>query len=59
MKPGVGHILVGIALLAAGIGITMASERTVWYGAMVVGVYYIGRGVYTMLKATPTPPPEG
>ena len=56
MKPGIGYILVGIALLGAGVGITMASENTVWYGAMVVGVYYIGRGVYKLISAPPEPP---
>lgn len=59
MRPGVGYILAGIALLGAGIGITLASTNTVWYGAMVVGVYYIGRGVYTLLKSPPPAPPAG
>jgi hypothetical protein len=58
VKPGVGYILAGVALLAAGVGITMASANTVWYGAMIVGVYYIGRGVYILAKAQPAPPQE-
>lgn len=58
MRPGLGHIIAGVVLLAAGIGITVASTQTVWYGAMVVGVYYIGRGVYILMKSPPTPPSE-
>jgi hypothetical protein len=56
VRPGVGYILAGVGLLGAGVGITIASTNTVWYGAMVVGVYYIGRGVYTLLKSAPPPP---
>ena len=50
-------MIAGGALVAGGVGVTMASEHTVWYGAIVVGVYYIGRGVY-ILARTPPPPPE-
>ncbi len=57
MRPGVGYVIAGVALLAGGVGITMASEHTVWYGAIVVGVYYIGRGVYILLRTPPPPPP--
>jgi hypothetical protein len=57
VRPGVGYVIAGVVLLAGGVGITMASERTVWYGAMVVGVYYIGRGVYILLRTPPPPPP--
>lgn len=56
MKPGVGHILAGIALLAVGVGLTMASTNTVFYGAILVGVYYIGRGVFTLVKNAGNPP---
>jgi len=58
VKPGVGHILAGVALLAVGIGLTVTSTNTVFYGAIIVGVYYLGRGVYTLLKAPPSPPPD-
>ncbi|HRG95234.1 MAG TPA: hypothetical protein PLR99_03225 [Polyangiaceae bacterium] len=50
-------MIAGVVLLAGGVGITMASEHTVWYGAIVVGVYYIGRGAYILLRSPPPPPP--
>lgn len=51
MKPGVGWILAGVALLGLGIVVTMTSKGTVWYGAMIVGVIWIVRGVYRLVKA--------
>ncbi len=50
LRPGVGHILVGVALLAAGIAVTLVWKRVVWYGAMIVGVIEIGRGAYILMK---------
>jgi len=43
-------VLVGGLLLAAGIGVTVVSKEVVWYGAIVVGVIEIARGLYTVMR---------
>jgi hypothetical protein len=48
MKPGMGSVLFGIALLLLGIGVTVSSGHVVWYGAILVGIYRIIRGVITL-----------
>jgi hypothetical protein len=50
MRPGAGHLIVGAALLAAGVGVTITSKETVWYGAVLVGVLEIGRGLYAVTR---------
>ena len=50
MRPGMGHLIVGVVLLAAGIGVTVSSKETVWYGAIVVGVIEIARGLYYLMR---------
>jgi hypothetical protein len=50
MRPGMGHLLVGIALLGGGIAITVLSHRVVMYGAIAVGAFEIVRGVYVLIK---------
>jgi hypothetical protein len=42
---------VGAVLLAAGIGVTFVSKEVVWYGAIVVGVIEIARGLWATLQA--------
>lgn len=51
MRPGTGHLIVGVALLAAGIGVTASSKEAVWYGAIVVGVIEIARGLYYLSRS--------
>jgi len=58
MRPGVGWILAGVALLGAGIAVSMASNAVVWYGAIIVGIIWIVRGVYRLTKSAPVPPPH-
>ena len=60
MRPGVGWILAGVALLGAGIAVSMASNAVVWYGAIIVGIIWIVRGVFRLSKssAQPQPPPH-
>jgi hypothetical protein len=53
MRPGVGWILAGVALLGAGIAVSMSSNAVVWYGAIIVGIIWIVRGVYRLVKAQP------
>lgn len=48
MRPGVGWIIAGVALLAAGIAVTTLSEQVAWYGAILVGAIWIVRGVYRL-----------
>lgn len=43
-----GHLLVGLLLLSAGIAVTVTSEKIVWYGAIVVGMVEIVRGLSAM-----------
>jgi len=58
MRPGVGHLVVGVLLLGGGIAVTVMSEAVVWYGAIVVGVIEIARGTFLLLRAPPPPAPE-
>jgi len=51
MRPGTGHLIVGVLLLTGGIGVTVVSKEVVWYGAIVVGVIEIARGIYKMTRA--------
>jgi len=46
-----GHLVVGLAFLAAGIAVTVMSEAVVWYGAIIVGAIEVGRGVYTLARS--------
>jgi hypothetical protein len=55
MRPGVGWIIAGVALLGVGIAITMSSSGVIWYGAMIVGVIWIIRGIMRLSSA---PPPD-
>jgi hypothetical protein len=58
MKPGVGWILAGVALLGGAIIVTLSSGAVVWYGGMIVGVIWIVRGIYRLSQAPAdyTPP---
>ncbi|MBX3216163.1 MAG: hypothetical protein KF850_29250 [Labilithrix sp.] len=53
MRPGVGWILAGIALVGAGLAVTFLSNAVVWYGAIVVGIIWIVRGSFRLSKAPP------
>jgi hypothetical protein len=55
MKPGMGSLLFGIALLVLGVGVTLSSGHVIWYGAMLVGVYRIIRGLVTLSSNPPDP----
>lgn len=48
MKPGMGSLLFGLALLIGGIGVTLSSGHVIWYGAILVGIYRIIRGLITL-----------
>jgi hypothetical protein len=50
MRPGMGHLIVGVLLLVAGIGVTLSSKEVVWYGAIVVGVIEIARGLFYLMR---------
>lgn len=54
MRPGTGHLIVGAVLLVAGLGVTIFSKEVVWYGAIVVGVIEIVRGIYRMTRPRPS-----
>ena len=51
MRPGTGHLIVGVLLLIAGIAVTVTSKEAVWYGAIVVGVIEIARGLYYLMRS--------
>lgn len=51
MRPGLGHLVVGVLLLGAGIAVTLMSEAVVWYGAIVVGAIEIARGTFILLRS--------
>jgi len=50
MRPGLGHLLFGLVLLAAGAAVTVLSEQVVWYGAIVVGVIEVLRGIVLLVR---------
>ena len=52
MRPGLGHLIVGVLLLVAGIAVTVTSREAVWYGAIIVGVIEIARGLYYLMRTT-------
>jgi len=45
-----GHVIVGALLLVAGIDVTLSSKEVVWYGAIVVGVIEIARGLFYLMR---------
>jgi hypothetical protein len=51
MRPGTGHVIVGVLLLVVGIGVTVTSKEVVWYGAIIVGVIEIARGLYYLMRS--------
>jgi hypothetical protein len=53
VRRGTGHLGVGALLLAGGIGVTMASRATVWYGAIIVGALEVARGLYHLMRSEP------
>lgn len=57
MKAGVGWIIAGVALLVAGVAVTMLSQHVVLYGAMIVGLIWIGRGILRLVQASKTDVP--
>lgn len=40
-----GTLIFGVVILGAGVIATVMSPNTVWYGAMIVGVIEIVRGI--------------
>jgi hypothetical protein len=53
MRPGVGHIVFGGVLLAAGLAVTMMSDQVFWWGAILVGIIEIIRGIVYLLRSRP------
>ena len=51
-----GTLIFGVVLLGAGVLATVMSPNTVWYGAMIVGVINIVRGI---IKLSSDSPPQG
>lgn len=56
MRPGMGHLIVGVLLLGAGVAVTVTSKEVVWYGAIIVGVLEIARGLYYLMRSQPALP---
>ena len=44
-------LIIGIILLIAGIGLTVSSPNSIFYGAIVVGIINIGRGIWQLSQA--------
>ena len=43
-----GSLLFGIGLLLLGVVVTFSSGHVIWYGAILVGIYRIVRGLMTL-----------
>ncbi len=50
MRHGVPQLVMGVLLLGAGIAVTLLSTQVFWYGAIVVGIIQIARGLFMVLK---------
>lgn len=46
----VWHVAAGVALLGAGVAVTVLSRRVVWWGAMAVGAFEILRGLWLLVR---------
>ncbi|MGH7282586.1 MAG: hypothetical protein ACRELY_13755 [Polyangiaceae bacterium] len=44
MRPGLVRLIFGIILLAGGVAATMLVEGFYWWGAIIVGAWYIIQG---------------
>jgi len=53
-----GSTIFGVVLLALGVGVTMFSGHVIWYGAILVGVYRIIRGLITLSSNPPDQHPH-
>jgi len=53
-----GSLLFGIVLVVLGVGVTLSSANVVWYGAILVGVYRIIRGLITLSSNPPDQHPH-
>ena len=47
-----GSLIFGIVLLVGGIVVTVMSPNTIWYGAMIVGVINIVRGIMKLSQGS-------
>jgi hypothetical protein len=54
MRPGLGRLIVGVAFIAAGFLAPMLVPGIQWWGAFLVGTYFIVRGGYTLFKSSRT-----
>ena len=50
MKPGMGTLLLGIALLVGGIAVSLFSGAVIWYGGILVGGINIVRGIIQLSR---------
>ena len=44
-------LIIGIVLLLVGIGLTVSSPHSIYYGAIVVGIINIIRGIYQLSQS--------
>ena len=51
MRPGVSQLVMGVLLLGAGVGVTLLSTQVFWYGAIVLGIVQIVRGLFLLLRS--------
>ena len=52
MRPGLGWIIAGVTALGAGVAVSLLSQAVVWYGAVIVGIVWIVRGIYYLSKSS-------
>ena len=50
MRPGLGTLLFGLALLGGGVAVTVFSEKVVWFGAIGAGLWYAIKGVVILSR---------
>lgn len=52
MRAAVPHFVLGVILIVAGVGITLATEgQMMWWGAVVAGIISIIWGIVVALRA--------
>jgi len=54
MRPGLIRVIIGVLLLVAGYVAPMFVHGIQWWGAYLLGAYYIVRGGYMMVQSSRT-----
>jgi hypothetical protein len=57
VRPGVGWIIAGVVLCGGGLAVSIMSRHFVLYGAVIVGLIWIVRGIVRVVQSKQSPSP--